>query len=122
MNVPDSRNVPELRSPQELLDFDTKHEGKPTKLPRPVEVEDTTHLFVISHSAKQDEQKADGAAVPEQLWSNSLEESVESKVGRPLPEGWQESMNGFRHFGIRWWRRDSWCAPISDGGEHITLI
>jgi hypothetical protein len=102
VNAPDSALPTRwLRSPQELLDFDSKNEGKPTELPRPVE--DTTHLF-CSHSAKQDEQKADGAAVPEQLWSNALEETFESKVGRPLPEGWQKSMNGFRQLGIRRWR------------------
>ena len=93
-----------LQSPQELKEFDefnTQCGGGP-KLPQPVI--DDTHLF-LSHTAKQDEQKADSAAVPEHLWSNSLKESFESKVGRPLPDGWQESMNGFRRFGIRWWRR-----------------
>ena len=93
-----------LQSPQELKEFDEleQHGGDPPRLPQPVI--DDTHLF-LSHTAKQDEQKADSAAVPEHLWSNSLKETFESKVGRSLPEGWQESMNGFRRFGIRWWRR-----------------
>ena len=80
LNVPDS-GLPArwLRSPQELLDFDTKHEGKPTKLPQPVE--DTTHLF-ISHSAKQDSRRQTGPRYP-----NSYGRTPSKKLLSPRWDG-----------------------------------
>ncbi|KAL3786657.1 hypothetical protein ACHAW5_001375 [Stephanodiscus triporus] len=74
---------------------------------------------------KGDSQKADDAAVPDQLWLHAFRMGYDDPVcwarhcsalglgccgrteeGGP-PPGWQESMNGFRLFGLRVWRR---CA------------
>lgn len=91
-----------LRIAQELEDFDRKRSLPAVLLPCPME--DTTHL-VRSHAAKQDHQKADDAAVPEELWENLLAETFEYMLKRPLPDKWESSLDGFRQFGIRWWRR-----------------
>ena len=92
-----------LRTPHELEEFDRKRRLSPVAL-LPCPMEDTSHLF-RSHAAKQDHQKADDAAVPEELWENSLAETFELKFKRPLPDKWKSSLGGFREFGLRWWRR-----------------
>lgn len=67
---------------------------------------------------KQDDQRADGARVPTELWDNFFEENYRDNVGK-LPDevdacmrsdgkytSWRAALNGFRRFTVRRYRRN----------------
>ena len=62
------------------------------------------HTFELAEVVvvKGDSQKADDAAVPDQLWLHAF---LGGYAERDPPSGWQASMPGFRAFGLRYWRR-----------------
>lgn len=64
-------------------------------------------LKITQAVVKQDGQKADDAGVPTQLWAKFLYCSFLSKFTRwtEMPSRWEQSLEGFRRFGIRFWRR-----------------
>ena len=62
------------------------------------------HTFELAEVVKGDSQKADDAAVPDQLWLHAF---LGGYAERDPPSGWQASMPGFRAFGLRYWRRQA---------------
>ena len=65
--------------------------------------------------AEDGNHKMDNAEVPTHIWDNYLErgwggwvafgEKNPKRQKRPLPQNWKATLNGFRLFGIRIWRK-----------------